>query len=165
LLKDLLRRLQSALSPVPPEESQRYRRIDDWIAGLPPDEARHLACHVLENPDWFRTQLGDGSRALPVNAAPTVREFYGRYVSATGRFCDMHLIASGCGESGVRPELSRVGRYDAYVELCTQGTQDRVLLVATDVASKEAIEGSAPSIYHAVVRMAAVLEYVPVPAA
>jgi hypothetical protein len=54
----------------------------------------------------------------------------------------------------------RVGRDDPHVEWCVQEAEDRVYFVADD----EAIEASAPSIYHAVVRAAAVLDYVPGPA-
>jgi hypothetical protein len=61
--------------------------------------------------------------------------------------------------------MLRVGRDDAHVELCTRTADDRVYLVADDVGAAEAIEGSVPSIYHAVVRVAAVLDYVPGPAA
>jgi hypothetical protein len=165
LLRDLLRRVRSALSPVPANERPRFRRIEDWIAGLTLEEARSLAWRVVDNPEWFRTQLGDGSKLLPSDAPPIVRELYHRYLSVTGRFCDMRLVASDCRASEAQPDLLRVGWDDAHVELCIRGREDRVFLVATDVARGEAIEGSVPSLYHAIVRMAAVLEYVPVPAA
>ena len=160
LPRNLFRRLRSALSPVSPDQARRYELIDRWIAHLSLDEAREVAQRVLENPEWFHTVLGNGSAALPADAPVTAREFYGRYVSATGRYCDLQLVAADCAPSAVRSDLLRVGRDDAHVELCTRGWDDRVFLVANDVGPEEAIEGSVPTLYHAVVRAAAVLEYV-----
>jgi hypothetical protein len=165
LFQDLLRRLQSALAPAPPEAAARYQLIDEWIEGLPLEVARRLAHQVLDNPEWFQAELGDASSSLAITAPDTVREFYGRYRRATGRYCDVQLVAAGCGPSDTRPELMRVGRDDAHVELCVRKAEDRIYLVADDVGADEPIEGSVPSIYHAVVRVAAVLDYVPGPAA
>jgi hypothetical protein len=164
LLKDLFRRLQAALAPVPPAAAARYKLIDEWVERLPLDEARRLACQVLDNLEWFETEPSDASASLAVGAPDTVRELYSRYGRATGRHCDVQLVAVGCGPSDTRPELLRVGRDDAHVELCVRVPEDRVYLVADDVGPGEAIEVAVPSIYHAVVRTAVVLEYVPGPA-
>jgi len=160
LFRDLLRRIRTTLSPVPPEAALRYQRIDEWIERLPLEEARALAHRVLDNHDWFETERGDASSSLPATAPPLVREFYGRYARATGRFCDLQVVATECGPSDARRELLRVGHDDAHVELCTRGTENRVYLVADDVGAEAAVEGSVPSLYHAVVRVAAVLEYI-----
>jgi len=165
LLRDLLRRLSSALAPVSPEATRRYKLIDEWVEQLPLEEARALAHRVLDNPEWFRTEFGDMSHLLPTTIPASVREFYSRYVRITGRFCDVQLDAAECGRSETRAEMLRVGRDDAHVELCTKDAEDRVYLLADDVGAEEVIEGSVPSIYHAVVRAAAVLDYLPGPAA
>jgi len=150
---------------VPPQAARRYQLIDDWVERLPLEEARVLAWRVLDNPEWFQTELGDASASLPATTPASVREFYSRYVRATGRFCDVQLVGAECGPSETRREMLLVGRDDAHIGLCARGTEDRIYLVADDVAPDEAIEGSVPSIYHAVVRAAAVLEYVPGPSA
>ena len=165
MFKELLQRIRSVLSPVPPESARRYKLIEDRVERLPLEEARALAHHVLDNPEWFRTERGDASVSLPSMTPGSVRDFYRRYVRTTGRFCDVQPVAAECGPSEARPEMLRVSRDDAHVELCTQGTDDRVYLVANDVGPEEAVEGSVPSVYHPFVRAAAVLEYVSGPAA
>jgi hypothetical protein len=62
--------------------------------------------------------------------------------------------------------MLRIGWDDAHVELCTRAETDTIYRLANDVPKAEAQEGTAPSVYHAILRVGAVLEYViPPPAA
>lgn len=161
----LFDRLRAAFAGVPPEFRQRLGRIDKWVEDLPLAEARALANGVLANPEWFHTQPGDGSAYLTTQVPATVREFYGHFLQITGRFCDMRLVASESGRSETEDTLLRIGWDDSHTELCTLGAADRVYRIANDMPGDDAREGSVPSIYHAIVRVSAVLEYLPVPPA
>jgi hypothetical protein len=61
--------------------------------------------------------------------------------------------------------LTRIGYDDAHVELCCRGSEETTYKVATDVPASEAQEDALPSVFHAILQMAAVLEYVTPPEA
>jgi hypothetical protein len=157
--------LRRRLSPTT-EVGVRLRDIDAWLDALPLPDARAQALDLINKAEWFTTDPGDGSAALPPEAPPTVRELYARYRLIRGRFCDLRLVATDCAVSTADPSLLRIGWDDAHVELCTGSDGDVVYRVANDVPPDEAREGALSSVYHAILRVGAILEYVtPPPAA
>jgi hypothetical protein len=149
-----------------PDFATRLRRIDSWLDELSLTDARHQALGLVGRSEWFSTDPGDVSATLPTEAPPSIRELYSRYRLIRGRFCDLRLNAKECQPSAVDPSMLRIGWNDSHVELCTRAGADTIYRLANDVPKAEAQEGSARSVYHAILRVGATLEYVtPPPAA
>jgi hypothetical protein len=157
--------LRGKLSPVSPALSARLARIDGWLASMPRSEAKERAFTVLANAEWFVTLPAPSTTAFPTDLPHAVRELYGRYGSVRGRYCDLWFDPSEVGPSHVLPELTRIGYDNSQVELCCRGTAESVFKVANDVSPAEAIEAELPSVFHAILHAAAVLEYVAPPEA
>ncbi len=128
---------------------------------MPTPEARELAFRLLANPEWFETSPATG--APDASLPPTARDLFAKYAAMRGRFLDLRLDHADIGHSSVLPELLRLGYDDAHVELCCRGAIDTVLKVATDVGPDDAVEAELPSLFHAIVHAAAVVEYVSPP--
>jgi SAM-dependent methyltransferase len=159
----LFDRLRKAIGGARSGDRERFRRIDEWLEGFELANARQLTDRVLSNPEWFDAELAGDSVQFPPGVPPTVRDFYGRYARVIGRFRDLRLVAAECGWSETDPTLLRVGWDSSHIELCAAPGSDRVYRIANDVPADEMREGSVPSIFHAVVRTAAILEYLPAP--
>jgi hypothetical protein len=164
MIQALFSRLRGVFAPAPSEFSRRLARIEAWIGQLPLVDAERLAAQVLGNPEWFVTEPASSTTAT--TALPrSARAFFERFGSVRGRFCDLRITAAEIGASAVGSSLVRLGWEDAHVELCLSPDASGVLRLADDVPPDQALEGSVPSLWHAVVRMAAILEYVDVPPA
>jgi hypothetical protein len=166
MMRSLFDALRARLRPAHPEVTARLRQIDVWLESLPLAEARGQALALIANPDWFVTEPSVGVGVIAPQAPPTVRELFGQFSLIRGRYCDCRLVASECAESETESGLLHIGWDDEHVELCTGAQGDIVFRIATDVPGDEAREGAVPSVYHALLRVGAILEYVaPPPAA
>jgi hypothetical protein len=166
MLRSLLDALRARLGPAHPEVMVRLQQIDVWLESLLLAEARKQALALIANPDWFVTEPSTGVGTIAPQAPATVRDLFGQFSLIRGRYCDCRLVASECSESETESGLLRIGWDDEHVELCTGAQGDIVFRIATDVPGDEAREGSVPSVYHALLRVGAILGYVaPPPAA
>jgi len=166
MFKRLLERLRRAVAAVPPEVTERLKRIDAWLAHLPADQARVEAMRVITNPEWFTLTPGPPPGPLPDWLPASLRELFMRFVKVEGRYCDFVIDGTSVHESRTERPLLQIGWFDEHVELCVSPVDGRVYALADDVPGDESREGSHATIYHAILSVAAVLHYVdPAPAA
>jgi hypothetical protein len=157
--------LRGKLSPVTPEFRTRLKHIDTWLDSMSLFEAKAIALGLLARSEWFTTTPPDPTVMLPENMPDSVVQLFEAYGSLRGRFCDLRCDANEIAPSTVHPQFLHIGWNDSHTELCTRGREDTVSVLANDVPAEEALEGTSRSVYHSIVRMGAILEYVVPPQA
>ena len=161
----LFDRLRSAFQSSNQAMEAKLQRVDPWLAALTTADARALALPVLANPKWFAAVRANGAVELPPGLPESVHSFFSEYQSVVGAYSDLRLVAAEIGPADDMPGTIRIGWEDEHVQLCVVTGDAAIQQIANDVPADEAREGTLISPWHAVLRMAAVLEYIPVPEA
>ncbi len=165
MLDKLLSKLRDKFSSVPADLRSRFRNIDAWLANVPIAEARSIALELLRRPEWFNVEEPSSSMSLPENTPSSVRDLFGQFSVISGKEWDLRLVAREVGPSSIDPSRLHIGWHDAHTELCSGANGEALVVLANDVPPDEALEGEFASVYHAILKVAAILEYITPPQA
>lgn len=159
----LFDRIRDAFRPAPDGWDQRLAAIDGWLATLDESAARTLALPVLSNADWFLTERVTSDAEPPSTLPPSALRFFREFAAVTGQTSNLRFVAAEIQSIEYPAGAVRLGWADSHVQLCAVPGRAGVVSIAEDVPAADAEEGEVPTLWHAVLRAAAVLGHVALP--
>jgi hypothetical protein len=159
VLGKLFRSISKALGS-DPALKERLAQGEDWLTRLSEPLAKEQALALLYDADRFTIVPGPGAGALPPWVSPSTMQFFNTFRSASAKFADFAVDIEYIRPSPTESPLLQLGWYAEHVEICISPVDGLVYRVANDVPGDERREGSDPTLWHVVLRLAIDLGYV-----
>ena len=159
MLGRLLRSISKVLGS-DPALKERLAQGEDWLTRLSEPLAKELALALLSDTERFATVPGPATGALPPWVSPSTTQFFNTFRSASAKFADFAVGIEYIRPSPTESPLLQLGWYGEHVEICISTVDGLVYRVANDVPGDERREGSDPTLWHVVLRLAIDLGYI-----